>query len=204
MGNKKHRPDDQTLLLELSEGSEQAFRVIYERYQGGIYRTAYRFLQTPDLAEDVVQEVFSSVWTHRYEFSEVRNLDAFIKTIARNAIYSALRKLSYEQRNISTYSYTVNDSIEDTDFNLQDTENQQLLNQIINSLPGRQQEIFYLSRHEGLSHEHIAQKLNISPGTVKNHLVRALQTIREQLAPHIEGSSLTLIFCTTHPLADFF
>lgn len=186
--------DEILLLRRLSEDDELAFQAIYERYHALIHRTANRFLQSATLADDVVQEVFSSVWQHRKKMVEVVNLDAYIKTVAKNQVYSLLRELSYEQKKKAAYINTAEQSIDNSDFAIIDDQNERLLEQIINSLPVRQKEVFSLSRHEGLSHDHIAEKLNISQGTVKNHMVRALQTIKLRLSSYIETGLLLLIF----------
>ncbi|MEO6686921.1 MAG: sigma factor-like helix-turn-helix DNA-binding protein, partial [Dyadobacter sp.] len=59
------------------------------------------------------------------------------------------------------------------------------LNDIVEKLPAQQKVAYNLSREEGLSHEEIANILVISPNTVKNHIARAMATIRIQLRRHV-------------------
>lgn len=201
---KKPFFDESLVLQQLSEGSETAFRNIYERFHATVYRSAERFLQDSDLAEDVVQEVFSTVWVRRSEMPGVRNLEAYIRIVAKNQIYTFLRALSYEHRQMAAYISTADQSISDCDFSILDDQNEQLLESILSSLPERQQEIFKLSRNEGLSHDRIALQLNISPGTVKNHLVRALQVIRQRISPHIDTHFSVLLLLFIKELSIFF
>lgn len=184
--------DEKTLLVKLSLGHESAFAAIYDRYWKMVYGTAERFLQSSTHAQDIVQEVFTSVWTHRAEFVEVENLEAYIKTMARNRIYSELRLAIREEKNKTSYLFSVETSVNNCDFSILNDQNEQLLEGIVNQLPPRQQEIFNLARKEGLSHDKIAERLNVSNGTVKNHMVRALQTIRSYLMPQL-NSNLTLL-----------
>jgi RNA polymerase sigma-70 factor (family 1) len=186
-GDQGNRFNETAVLQQLSEGSEPAFRVLYERYHATIYRTALRFLQSPTLAEDTVQEVFSSIWQRREEMAHVKVLDAYIKTMARNQVYTFLRAISFEHKHQGRYLLLSESSIDNCDFGVLDDQNERLLKSILNSLPARQLEVYELSRNEGLSLEGIAERLNISPGTAKNHLVRALQNIRQQLSPHLDG-----------------
>ena len=176
---------DQALLLRLAAGHEPAFRQVYDRYWKMVYRTAERFLASDILAQDVVQEVFSTIWVHRTEAAAIGNLEAYLKTVAKNKIYSELRKWSRERKNQEAYLGGSEVSVANGDFALLEDENEQRLAEVLELLPPRQREVFLLARQEGLSHEKIAERLNVSAGTVKNHMVRALQSIRQQMAPHL-------------------
>lgn len=185
--------NDRELLVRLSSGHEPSFGVIYNRYWKMVYHAANKMLQSPSQAQDVVQEVFSTIWAQRQNFAEVENLEAYIRAMARNRIYSELRAWSKEQRNIESYVSQAPTSVDDCDFAILNVQNEQLLEEILNLLPPRQREVFTLSRKEGLSHEQIAEMLNVSSGTVKNHMVRALQTIRAHMEPHLGIRPLHLI-----------
>jgi DNA-directed RNA polymerase specialized sigma24 family protein len=67
---------------------------------------------------------------------------------------------------------------------------QQNIGRAIDNLPDRQKLIFKLSREEGLNHEQIAARLGIEKSTVKNHIVRALNTLRSNL--ELQGNNLLL------------
>jgi RNA polymerase sigma-70 factor (family 1) len=184
--------DDRDLLVKLSKGQERAFAAIYNKYWRMVYQAAEKFLQSPNLAQDVVQEVFSTIWIQRQEFTEVENLEAYLRTMAKNRIYSELRAWSKEKRNLEGYLIQAETSVDDSDFSILDSQNERLLEEILSLLPPRQQEVFNLARKEGLSHEKIAERLHVSNGTVKNHMVRALQTIRMHLAPHMNSHMVWL------------
>jgi RNA polymerase sigma-70 factor (ECF subfamily) len=72
-----------------------------------------------------------------------------------------------------------------TDSFLKDEQYNVLLNQILLKLPPQQQKIYQMAKVEGLSHQRIAEILDISPLTVKKHMAQALKLIRVQLARHI-------------------
>nr|HPQ22136.1 sigma-70 family RNA polymerase sigma factor [Saprospiraceae bacterium] len=63
---------------------------------------------------------------------------------------------------------------------------QEVLERSLNQLPDQQRLIFNLSKIEGLSHQKIAEKLDLSPITVRNHLHRAMKTIRATINPDID------------------
>jgi RNA polymerase sigma factor (sigma-70 family) len=80
---KEHFDDTKTIRL-LAGGSEHAFTLIFDRYQAKVYRAAYKILKSRPLAEEIVQEVFLKVWARRIAFPEIRSLEAFLYTSARN------------------------------------------------------------------------------------------------------------------------
>lgn len=192
-----HRPgnthSEADLLARLALGHEPSFALIYHQYWKMVYQAASKLLQSSGLAQDIVQDVFSTIWIQRREVQHVANLEAYIRTMARNRIYSEFRAWSKERVSLENYIHQVPTSVDDCDFDILNRQNEQLLEQILHTLPPRQKEVFTLARKEGLSHEQIAEKLNLSLGTVKNHMVRALQTIRVHLESSLSVKVTSLI-----------
>jgi RNA polymerase sigma-70 factor (family 1) len=177
--------------VQLAQGNESAFRQIYDRYWHSIYKVARRYTKSPALAEDIVQEVFSTLWDKRTEFTAVNHLEAYLVTIARNLTYKTMRRLAFEetQKNkfLSSQEFTDN-TFED---HLLEKQYEQLVEQAVSLLPSQQKTVFHMARVDGLSHDDIARQLNISRLTVKTHMAKALQFIRHYLQPHVhpfEGS----------------
>jgi RNA polymerase sigma-70 factor (family 1) len=173
------------VLQQLALGSETAFKQLYDRYWHSIYKVTKRYTRSSALAEDIVQEIFSTLWNKRSEFTEVLHLEYYLITMARNLTYKTLRKLAYEEhaKNKFTLERTlVDDSLDDF---LLEKQYEQLVQQAVKLLPTQQKQIFQMAKVEGLSHEVIAQQLNISRFTVKTHMAKALQFIRHYLQPHV-------------------
>jgi RNA polymerase sigma-70 factor (ECF subfamily) len=173
------------VLRLLKGGSELAFAQIFDRYRPQVYRTARQFLKSTELAEEIVQEVFLKLWLKRETMDEVERLDAFLFTIARNLTLDALRKLSHEIVAKKHFSSEASYSENTIDHALQETQYAELLEQAVALLPPQQKQVFHLAKVEGLSHEAIAEQLNISRLTVKAHMAKALQSIRTHLQPHL-------------------
>lgn len=176
-------PDD--ILQRLAAGEEQAFREIYDRYWKVIYKAANRYLRSPDLAGDVVQEVFCLLWDRRGQFLNVRNLESYLITMTHHQVYALFRKWATETRTREAYIETLNPVVNDTDFSIRASQYEAILTELVDKLPPQQKQVFKMARENGMSHEAIARELNLSPGTVKNHMVRALQFLRRNLAPHV-------------------
>lgn len=171
---------DQLLLSRFRNGDEAAFRAIYERYYQKVYRFAFSFLKNKEQSEEILQETFINLWTNREKLDDALPLEPYLFTICKRLVLDAFRKATSTSKlravmlaRIEAMNNTTEDHIIFSDL-MKFTEN------AISSLPKQQQTIFRLSRFEGLSYEEIAKQLNISKHTVKNHLVAALKTIKDQ------------------------
>ena len=179
--------DESRMLELLAAGSEYAFTELFSRYRAKVYTVAFRFLRTEDAAEEVVQDVFLKCWLKRQELIQVKNLDAYLRTVTRNLVLNRFRKLANEaaaQQELGRREQ----QIDDTDHLLLGHQYQQMLQAALSQLPPQQREVYRLAREEELSHEDIASRMNISPVTVKSHMARALQYIRRYI-----NSSMTIL-----------
>lgn len=89
---------DNELLYRLKEGDRDAFNSVYWRYSPKVYNTVLYLLNDSDIAEDVVQELFLTIWEKRENIQPELNFEAYISIIARNLAYKyieeALRKIN--------------------------------------------------------------------------------------------------------------
>jgi RNA polymerase sigma-70 factor (ECF subfamily) len=192
--NHPYRPNE--VLGQLTEGNESAFKQIYDRYWLSIYKTVKRYTKSPEVAEDIVQEIFTTLWNNRSSFKEVINLEYYLITMAKNLTYKTLRKMAFEKTVKNHWS--VEDLQEENSVNdaILDQQYEQLIQQAVGLLPSQQKQIFQMAKVEGLSHKDIAAQLKISHLTVKTHMAKALRSIRHYLEPHL-GSYLlyALLIC---------
>lgn len=172
------------LQQQLAAGSEFAFTRLFDHYRGHIYGVAIKFLKSPVLAEEVVQDVFMKVWHNREEMARVKQLNAYLFIMARNFIFDRIKKMSYEliEETVLPMQETTAD---DTEYLVRQHQCQQLLQQAINLLPPQQRQVYQFAKVEGLSHESIAEKMHLSKHTVKKHMAMALQHIRKHLEGHL-------------------
>jgi RNA polymerase sigma factor (sigma-70 family) len=95
--NVAHEYNEKALLLQVAQGDETAFGILFHRYRHKIFYFAWRFLQSESKAEDVLQEIFLKVWTGKELLPDIKNFKAWLTTITRNHIYNALRRLTVEE-----------------------------------------------------------------------------------------------------------
>ncbi|MBN8853460.1 MAG: hypothetical protein BGO55_18540 [Sphingobacteriales bacterium 50-39] len=186
---------DDMLLGLMSSDDEAAFSMIYRRYWQGLFVTAAKALRGREEAEDVVQDVFLSLWRRRRELKIEGSLAAYLQTSVR---YKAIH---YIEKNITRRDYLVmlanvaaSTASMTAEMQLQLKEAQQTIWETVGKMPPRMQEVYHLSRHEHLTHREIAQRLDISEETVKKHIQHALQLIKTAISYNPAALSI-LIYC---------
>jgi RNA polymerase sigma-70 factor (family 1) len=166
------------LLLQVAEGDEMAFRCVFDHFKAPYYSAAFKMTRSADIAGEIVQEVFISLWDKRKNVGAARNPEAYLMRILHNTIYGHFRKVMLEKRMkqnlLELTGETEENPVEEL---LLAKENRKFLDAVINQLPPQQQLVYRLNKQEGLSREEIAMKLKISPNTVKNHLAAAIEFI---------------------------
>ncbi len=186
---------DQELALRIKTGEKEAFRELFNRYAPRIFKFAFSYLKNKDDAKELIQNVFLKIWEKRDLIDPKQNIKAFIFTITVNMIYDFIRR-----RNIEHAFHTY------TRLNQTENENQpwdsivynemhQTLSNLVTHLPKQQQEIFNLSKMEGLTNNEIAQKMGLSKRTVENHLYHAVSYLKHNLKYELQVA--LLFVCST-------
>ena len=171
--------EEKDLLGQLAAGNEKAFHEVYHQYQRRIFSFAYLLTESADLAEEVVQEIFIKLWYNRGKLGNVANFSAWLHAMTRNFVADAMKKRAREILGKKELGRITSMESNHTDEIIFLKENEQLLREAIEKLSPQQQVVYKMSREQGLKHAEIAEQLNISDRTVKNHLVNASRIIRE-------------------------
>lgn len=176
------KKSDTELIVLMKNGDMAAFDAIYNHYCHKLHRFVFLYLKQEEDAEEIVQEVFIKIWELRAKIDVYASFESFLFTIAYNATMSLLRKRLSE---VKSREYLKSlQQIESAEPVIREMEFEELtgkVKQLLEQLTPRQQEIFRLSREEGMSHEEIASKLNISKNTVNNHLVTTMKFLRSKI-----------------------
>ena len=147
-----------------------------------------RLTGSPEQAEDIVQDVFMKLWNDRAQLAEIENINAWIFTMAQHKAINSFRKVLRQELAIQELLKSTENISSSNEHNLTLKEAENILARAVELLPQQQKLIYQMSREHGLKHEEIARQLNLSPGTVKNHMIRALKTLRSQLE-HYRGNA---------------
>ncbi|WP_295120456.1 RNA polymerase sigma-70 factor [uncultured Chitinophaga sp.] len=182
MVNNGHTGDDALLLGRMKNNSSDAFNQLYERYWQQVYSAAFKRLNDADMAKDITQDIFLTLWTKRHEL-EIRNLPAYMFTAVRNRV---LNQIEAGKKFVSIPELLLmelpSSRADQADANALKNELLLAYNALVNTMPAARQAIFRLSYEEGASTEEIALQLQISRKTVQNQLGKALAQLRASLA----------------------
>lgn len=171
----------QTYISGLKADDKAVIDKLYKKYHSRIYQFAKSYLKLTDEAADIVQEVFIKLWNSRESINDNTDLDALVFTITRNAVISVFRKKSNEKKYMD-YLLAMSVSTDNHTSEMLDYRSLEgQLNDIINQLPEKRQQVFLLSRQQGLKNSEIAKQLNISEKTVEDHMTKALAFIRKRM-----------------------
>lgn len=178
----------------MAEGDEGAFRQVYYLYRKRIASFAYLLTESAFMTDEIVQEVFVKLWLHRAKLADVSNFNAWLHTVTRNLVSDAMKKIAREEK--ARAAWSEHNPLQDNyaDEIIFARENDRLLREAIQQLTPQQQQIYRMSREQGLKHEEIALHLGISSMTVKNHLVNAMRTIRQYFKQHARFIVLVALF----------
>ncbi|HEY5407356.1 MAG TPA: RNA polymerase sigma-70 factor [Ginsengibacter sp.] len=185
--------EETTLLSLLSQDSEYAFQLVFDRYRNNTYKVAMMYVKSPVIAEEIVQDVFLKLWFQRKNLTEIRSLESWLFTLTRNLTFNCLKKIAYEWTAREKWIKQNNISENTADNKILDTEYRQLIQKAISTLSPQQQQVYKLAKEEGLSYEVIGRQLSISPLTVKTHMSRALASVRLFMQKNIDLFMLLLI-----------
>jgi RNA polymerase sigma-70 factor (ECF subfamily) len=180
--NERFLNSDEYLIRRLKEDDNHAFELVFNKFKDKLYYFTLGYLHSSHETEEIIQNVFVSLWENRYSLKEEFSLKSFLYKITVNHIYNHLKhevvRQKYVDHIVLNESNIEDDRSEESIFynDLRNT-----IDTLIGELPVRQQTIFKLSRKEGLSHVEIAQRLGVSVRSVENHIYRVLKHIREKL-----------------------
>ena len=165
---------------KLWASDREAFTDLFDAMHTPLLRYAAR-LTTEEAAYDVVQEAFVSLWRMRASLDPDRSLKSLLYTLVRNEALNQRRAMRRRQDRHAEYSPSRQPSPSD------EVDSDALRTRMrawIDDLPERQREAFRLSRFDDLTHDEIADVMDIAPRTVTNHVTKALQTLRDRLDDH--------------------
>lgn len=173
-----------TLLKKISEGNNDAFRIFFDCYYPKVNRFVSYLIKYREIKEEVVSDVFFSVWQQKDKLPKVKDLDAFLYTIARNRAIDYIRQSSYS---IKTEQISLGIAVSEKSPEV-DLINKELHEEIIkavNSLPEKCKLIFLMAKEQGLKYREIAEVLKISEKTVNSQMVIALKKMSTALTRYM-------------------
>lgn len=175
---------EQTLLRQLRNADPTAFRRVYDRYVQRIYYFAVSLLKSPEAAQQVVHDVFTSLWERRYTLDEEIPLNGYLFTITYGLVLANFRERHSQCQPKEILQRLTTQSGTNTEEEVLYQELELLYQQAVTQLPPRRREIYLLSRHEGFTSQQIADRMNLSTRTIDDHLAQAYSTLGNYFEQH--------------------
>ncbi len=170
---------DEALLNLLRQEGLEAFEEIYRRYWKKLYSMSYKRVQSREISEELVQDIFASLWVGK-DRTSIENLAAYLFSAVKykviNHLAKELSKKTYADQQLAAIKE--DNSTEETVL-LDDLEG--ALEEAIGKLPAKRQMIFKLHRQENLSIKQVASQLGISEKTVENQYSKAMKMLKLNL-----------------------
>lgn len=183
---------ERQLVKGLKNNDEIAFKVIYNKYFSRLYYFILEFIPIEDLAENIVQDSFFTLWNKRGELADDSRLGAYLFTVAKNNCLYRLRDQRYRQRLFDSGDFgetelemnaSVLGSLDSSTYTFDEIE--RIIQETLEQLPPQCKKVFMLSRFEDRKNKEIAEELNISVKVVEKHMTKALKIFREALKEYL-------------------
>jgi RNA polymerase sigma-70 factor (family 1) len=170
---------EHNVLLRLQGGDSDAFLELYNHYHSPLYHYVLRFVKSPAIAEDILQDVFLKIWEIRTRINPDLSFKAYLYRICRNSVFKLLKKIAIDENLRLQVMEQLAQSVSDADLKIRWQQYEQILQAAIGRLSPQRQKVFKLCREEGKTYDEVAAELGISRNTVKEHMVLAMKTIKE-------------------------
>lgn len=186
-----HSENETILVHRLMTGDIDAFNELYRLYFHPVYNNAIKITRDHTIAEDILQEVFVTLWEKRASIDPARSLAGWLFVLCYNRSINILRRrlresLVYKQ--LSQPTEAGPDMEEEIRFGTQ----WNILENAMSHLSPQRRRVFELCKLQGKTYEEAATELHISKYTVKEYLSAALVSIKEYSLHHPESTALLL------------
>ena len=157
---------------------ETLFAEIFKNHEHTIYMLALRLTKSDEQAKDIVQDVFLKLWEQQQNIPTILNTEAWLYRVTENKVIDLLRKAAADDRLKENAWNNIQQNLNETEAIVATREYSLIIQKAIDRLPPQRKLVYLLNQEKGLNYQEIADELQISRHTVKNHLHTALQSIR--------------------------
>lgn len=174
--------NDKELVCLLGTDDRQAFTEIYNRYWKKLFTIAANKIADLDDAEEIVQDIFVSLWRRRADLDISGTLSPYLAVSVKYRVIKVLNKRYHQQRYTDYNRVHISIADNSTEQWLEFEELKDRLLLFVAELPEKCRLAYRLSRDAGYSQKRIAEEMGISEKTVEAHLSKALKTLRTRLS----------------------
>ena len=181
------------LASRLRNDDINAFNTLYWEFHAAVYANAVKLIKDPPIAEDIVQEVFVTVWSKRHTIDPEQDIAGWLFVISHHKTIDQLKrklKQTLAQKNLSVFtadhSIIVNADLKEEQLNA--------IEEAMDQLSPQKRKVFELCKVQGRTYKKAAEELHISKYTVKEYLSDALVSIKKYIGEHPRQTGIIIYF----------
>jgi len=168
--------------MKKSESSSVTVESIFHEYNDIVFAYLLKNIASRAVAKDLTQDIFLKICLNESRIKEIHDLDNYIFLMARNTLIDHFRKAANEQK----YRQSLKEKwLNPIERKIDELHYEEILGTALDQLSDRQRTIYLLHRKEGKPLAEIAEELNISFFTAKNHLAEARKNLRQIIDPEM-------------------
>lgn len=177
------------LIAKFNKGDQQAFRMLFDKLYAQIFYFTQQLLDEKETAEEIVNDTFHKLFEKYKDFDSLPAIRAFLYITARNACFNYLEKTKRENSRSRSYKLSEQQNeflasqVKNMDEEAAQVEGEVLkaMHEAIETLPEGCKTVIQLIYFHGLKRQEVAERLNLSPNTVRNQGVTAMRLLRARL-----------------------
>ena len=168
--------------LFLTKGNLHAFNFLYRKYSQSVYSNIFKFIKNESLAEDILQDVFVSLWENRGIFKTDGSVGGWLFTVSYNKSIALLKKRQKEQLIIDDRPKIFNIAPAASEYDESEYQQMlQLVEEAVHQLPEKKQKVFRLCRFENKKPEEVSEELGLTVISVKDYLKQSTKMVKNYI-----------------------
>lgn len=193
---------DQELITAIIDRDRKVFELFYKTYYKQLFAVAYRYIGNRQQAEEIVHDVFIVIWNKGEQLNIQQSVKSYLFRSVVNSSLNAIKREKMDTERRASYLSQYDPEVASTSEQQEEAEAAVMcrLEEALGMLPEKCRQVMYLSRFGKMKQKDIAEQMNISIKTVKNHLTYGFNKLREHMAKHNQTTIHLLIFLTINAL----
>jgi RNA polymerase sigma-70 factor, ECF subfamily len=177
--------NEEYLIKKMRDGDEDAIVCIFNHYYKVLVLYAQNIVGTLDIAEEIVQGIFTKLWIDRKYICIETSVRAYLIRAVRNKCLDYFKHEKIKTKYLNKFQQEMLNVTKEDENILITNDLSEHIFKSIEELPEKCREIFKMNRFENKKYNQIAEELGISPKTVEAQITKALKRLREQLRDYL-------------------
>ncbi|MES2828667.1 MAG: RNA polymerase sigma-70 factor [Bacteroidota bacterium] len=188
--------EDSELLEALARRDKKWFETFYKKYYKQLFTVSYRYVGQTEAAEEIVHDVFINIWNKAAQLNIQVSMKSYLfRSVVNSSLNYIKKEKAYaEKQSAYLVVHHSEEAVEEDPKTATDEELLKGLEEALALLPEKCKQVMYLSRFGKLKQQEIADQMDISIKTVKNHLTYGFKKLREHLEKHKQLTALLVLF----------